>query len=408
MLELWKKYKKYKWFIFTILPTLIIMIVGVVIAGAVIAAISVMLQGQQSQQGDCSTNSTINIGNVANSADKTQNAKTIYNVLIKNGFTKESAAGLLGTWDFEANFNPTTVNSSGYTGIAQWGGSRLADLKAYASKNGGANSLKGQLSFFLHELDTTYKQFSNYRKIKNIDQAVEKWTKDYEGLSQNPDQWHFNTQNGGHIGRKDAAHQWYTKFAGTGGIANDGQSSDSMDNDTSQGLDDDCSTDNTVSAGGFSFPFSDHMFPQGGQNFGMRTLNGNDQWHDGWDLGTTGAKIHAVHNGKVIFVGNPKSKGLSDSFPNGLGKQVIVTKASDGLEIVYQEFDNTGSKPMVKLGQVVKAGQVIGTLRSDHLHIGFTKKDWVKAQADAFTRNSPTWIDPTKFLGGKNVAVPKD
>lgn len=406
MSELWKKYKKYKLLIYG-LPALLFVLVGIIISGAIIGALTILLQGQ-SQQGDCTTNSATNIGNVASSKDKTQNAKTIYNVLIKNGFTKESAAGLLGTWDFEANFDPKTVNSAGYTGIAQWGGSRLSDLKSYGAKNGGADTLKGQLAFFFHELDTNYQNMSNFRKTKDIDKAVEQWTKQYEGLSQNPDQWHFTTDNGGHIGRKDAAHQWYTKFAGSGGIANSGQVSDNEDNDTSANIPSDCSTDNTISAGGFTFPFADHMFPQGGQNFGMRTLNGNDQWHDGWDLGQTGAKIHAVHNGKVIFAGDPKEKGIDDSFPNGLGKQVIVTKASDGLEIVYQEFDNAPTKPKVKVGQVVHAGDVIATLKTDHLHIGFTKKDWVKAQSDAFTKNSPTWIDPTKFLGGKNVAVPKD
>lgn len=404
-----KKYKQIKRRL--IIIGIILFSIGIVLFIIIIMAIFAVLLGggNQSDQQGCTTNTSSDVGNIATSKDKTKNAQSLFNGFIKMGATKESAAAWLGVLDFESDFNPTTVNSSGYTGMAQWGGDRLSALKSYASSKGGSNTLQGQLAFLQHELNTDYKGVSSVLKSKNIDEAVETITKDYEGLRNYPDQWHFHTTNGGHIGRIDSAKQWYAKFAGnSGGIANQGQASDNQDNDTGGDIASDCGSDNTISSGDFVFPFANKIFPATGQNFGMRNLYGQEQWHDGWDIGLTGEKIHAVHNGKVIFAGDPMKRGIDDSFPNGLGKQVIVTKASDGIEIVYQEYDNSSSNTMVKTGQVVKAGQVIGTLKSDHLHIGFTKKDWVKAQADAFTRNSPTWLDPTKFIGGKNVKTPKE
>ncbi|MBH1095825.1 glucosaminidase domain-containing protein, partial [Enterococcus faecium] len=75
----------------------------------------------------------------------------------------------------------------------------------------------------------------------------------------------------------------------------------------------------------------------GGQLFGTNPggefrPNG---FHDGLDFGSVdhpGSEIHAVHGGKVVYVGNP---GIS-----GLGACVIVINY-DGLNMVYQEFANS-------------------------------------------------------------------
>lgn len=131
----------------------------------------------------------------------------------------------------------------------------------------------------------------------------------------------------------------------------------------------------------------------GGQLFGTNPggefrPNG---FHDGLDFGSVdhqGSEIHAVHGGKVVYVGNP---GIS-----GLGACVIVINY-DGLNMVYQEFANSTGNSRVKVGDQVKVGQVIGIRDTAHLHLGFTRMDWRQAQGHAFTDDG-TWIDPLPFL----------
>lgn len=131
----------------------------------------------------------------------------------------------------------------------------------------------------------------------------------------------------------------------------------------------------------------------GGQLFGTNPggefrPNG---FHDGLDFGSVdhpGSEFHAVHGGKVVYVGNP---GIS-----GLGACVIVINY-DGLNMVYQEFANSTGNSRVKVGDQVKVGQVIGIRDTAHLHLGFTRMDWRQAQGHAFTDDG-TWIDPLPFL----------
>lgn len=131
----------------------------------------------------------------------------------------------------------------------------------------------------------------------------------------------------------------------------------------------------------------------GGQLFGTNPggefrPNG---FHDGLDFGSVdhpGSEIHAVHGGKVVYVGNP---GIS-----GLGSCVIVINY-DGLNMVYQEFANSTGNSRVKVGDQVKVGQVIAIRDTEHLHLGFTRMDWRQAQGHAFIDDG-TWIDPLPFL----------
>lgn len=131
----------------------------------------------------------------------------------------------------------------------------------------------------------------------------------------------------------------------------------------------------------------------GGQLFGTNPggefrPNG---FHDGLDFGSVdhpGSEIHAVHSGTVTYVGNP---GISQ-----LGACVIVINY-DGLNMVYQEFTNNGSNARVKVGDQVKVGQVIAIRDTEHLHLGFTRMDWLEAQGHGYT-NDGTWIDPLPLL----------
>ena len=155
--------------------------------------------------------------------------------------------------------------------------------------------------------------------------------------------------------------------------------------------------DNGTITGEWTNPFPgsslDKSSFSGGQLFGTNPggefrPNG---FHDGLDFGSVdhpGSEIHAVHGGKVVYVGNP---GIS-----GLGACVIVINY-DGLNMVYQEFANSTGNSRVKVGDQVKVGQVIGIRDTAHLHLGFTRMDWRQAQGHAFTDDG-TWIDPLPFL----------
>lgn len=149
--------------------------------------------------------------------------------------------------------------------------------------------------------------------------------------------------------------------------------------------------------GGWYNPFPgsslDRSSFSGGQLFGKNAGGGFrvNGFHDGLDFGSVdhpGSEIHAVHAGTVVFAGNPSIAAL--------GACVIVIKDGD-LSMVYQEFGTSLANIRVKVGEKVKAGQVIGTRNTSHLHLGFTKSDWYAAQASAFTDNG-VWLDPLPYL----------
>lgn len=64
--------------------------------------------------------------------------------------TKNGIAAIVGNWLFESRLNPGIVNSIGASGLGQWLGGRLANLKAYAKKTGRSWSNAGtQIGFAL-------------------------------------------------------------------------------------------------------------------------------------------------------------------------------------------------------------------------------------------------------------------
>ena len=133
--------------------------------------------------------------------------------------------------------------------------------------------------------------------------------------------------------------------------------------------------------------------------FGKRDL-ADSPWHDGVDFNAgVGSKIHAIHAGKVIFVGNPMKRGVTDAYPLGLGKDVVVTETNAGDQIVYQEFAMSKQTHTVHVGDTVKTGQVIATQASGHLHLGITNhKSWVTAQNDWQNPAAHSWQNPLKLL----------
>lgn len=84
-----------------------------------------------------------------------QNAITAMNYFInREGFTKEQAAGMVGSLMAESTMNPTAVNEdSGAYGLAQWLGDRKKRLFAMYGSN---PTLENQLKYISYELRTTH------------------------------------------------------------------------------------------------------------------------------------------------------------------------------------------------------------------------------------------------------------
>ncbi|MCT2876169.1 phage tail tape measure protein [Lactobacillus delbrueckii] len=84
--------------------------------------------------------------------DQSKRIKSLANALREAdpSATKSGIAAIIGNWLFESGLNPGIVNSIGASGLGQWLGGRLANLKAYAKKTGRSWSNAGtQISFAL-------------------------------------------------------------------------------------------------------------------------------------------------------------------------------------------------------------------------------------------------------------------
>lgn len=85
----------------------------------------------------------------------TQNANYALQYFVKNGWTPEQAAGIVGNLMQESSLNPTVSpgdNGKSF-GVAQWNGDRLNALQAFAAQQGGDwHNLDTQLGFVNNEL----------------------------------------------------------------------------------------------------------------------------------------------------------------------------------------------------------------------------------------------------------------
>lgn len=359
--------------------------------GFILAITMVMFSNKSNTGSDCST--SVSDGGFTDSADMTQNAKMMYEYMVSHDHaTPEGAAGALGVWQFESKFQPKVANGagSGATGLVQWMGSRLSNLKKWCSENGkDPDTLSGQIAFAMYEMKQSYPQ--SYKAVttsNDVDSVVETVTKNYEGLQNNPEQWFYNK-------RKPMAHEWLSKFSSdpvSGSAISDGsedaagESGSSCDSESGEG-------------GDWAPPMKGKGSITGEQNFG-HSESRRGHFHDGVDYGSSSFSdphIYAAHGGKVIFAGDPGTVGMDNSFPNGLGKSFVVTKSDDGYYVVYQEFSTSTDGIQVHEGDTVNTGQPIGTRNTDHLHMGVTKMDWKQAEGHAF-KDDGTWLDPQKLI----------
>ena len=168
------------------------------------------------------------------------------------------------------------------------------------------------------------------------------------------------------------------------------------ENEENSGSSSDDSTGTGSSAGGkWGRPIS--TSPSGGQLFGASRPGGT---HDGVDYSAAdGTKIRAAHGGTVIYNGEA---------PSGWREYIgyaIVTKSTDGYNVIYQEFGGTpgkGGKSYVHKGDKIKTGQVIAKLghldgsgSGDHVHVGVSKRSVFKAHSGLSTKG---WYDLEKLI----------
>jgi len=102
------------------------------------------------------------------------NATYVYNELIKAGFTKQSAAAVMGNLDVEHAFSTSWEGDQGSVGIAQWRGSRKTDLETYAKQqNGSVTDIKIQTSFMINVDMEKRLGKEGLKKLKNMTDYID-------------------------------------------------------------------------------------------------------------------------------------------------------------------------------------------------------------------------------------------
>jgi phage pi2 protein 07 len=141
----------------------------------------------------------------------------IWNFLKGKGLSDSAIAGIMGNLQQESGFNTSARNPNGATGLAQWMGGRLSNLKSQANWS----SLDTQLNFLWSEWAPMMSKYgaSAFNSL-NPSQAAYIFEKLFE-------------RSGGDANakRQSFANQIYSQFAGSGGTYS--ASSSSISSDTS-------------------------------------------------------------------------------------------------------------------------------------------------------------------------------
>ena len=87
----------------------------------------------------------------------------IYDYLLAKGVPPVGAAAIMGNIQGESSFKPDVVNSSGHSGLCQWGGGRLNNLKKLAASKGKEwTDVECQLDYLWEELN------KDYTKVRDV------------------------------------------------------------------------------------------------------------------------------------------------------------------------------------------------------------------------------------------------
>lgn len=166
-LSLKYKTKKYKAIAYIVGGSILLIII---LFGSILGAL---------QQNDCGDGSTISV--TANSASQKENAKKIYDFLVKNyGATPQGASGVLGNLQQESQLDPSAIERkndelSGH-GLAQWTAGRTTNLMNFAkSKDKAWDNLGLQIEFLDSELKGSEKSAIKALKSNSVEEATGQW-----------------------------------------------------------------------------------------------------------------------------------------------------------------------------------------------------------------------------------------
>ena len=133
--------------------------------------------------------------NYKNKNVNVENAKYVYDELIKAGFSKESAAAVMGNLDVEHSFSTSWEGDQGSVGIAQWRGDRKTNLEKYAKKHKGeVTDLKIQTAFMINvdmENRLGKEGLKKFKKMTDYIDATDYFCDKFESPSsyKNRDEW---------------------------------------------------------------------------------------------------------------------------------------------------------------------------------------------------------------------------
>ena len=133
--------------------------------------------------------------NYINKNVNVDNAKYVYNELIKAGFSKESVAAVMGNLDVEHSFSTSWEGDQGSVGIAQWRGGRKTNLEKYANEhNGEVTDIKIQTSFMINgdmENRLGKEGLGKFKKMTDYIDATDYFCDKFESPSsyKNRDEW---------------------------------------------------------------------------------------------------------------------------------------------------------------------------------------------------------------------------
>lgn len=325
-----------------------------------------------------------------------KNAKTIFDYFTKKlGFSGAGAAGVVGNVAIESSFNLMATNGS-HWGLFQWQASRLA-ANNMNGNDAGTMTMDNQMKLVTMELNNGYKQVkSEVGHATSAEQAAHDWQYHFEVAPGQADEQRkanaikaYQLFNGSSIEANDS-------LLGAGDVANAGLADSTGDSKKTSSA---CS-DQKADSGQWGWPFKSipSTGPTGyedGQQFGTTSFQRQGgAFHDGFDFGSArySGDVLAIHDGTVYKVGESG---------DGRGIRVDV-KSDDGYYEIYQEAFNSLSDVSVKEGDHVSVGDKIGTLTTNHLHLGISKTEIEKAQSSAF-KDDGTWLDPIKVIKGENT-----
>lgn len=129
--------------------------------------------------------------NYKNKNVNVENAKYVYNELIKAGFSKESAAAVMGNLDVEHSFSTSWEGDQGSVGIAQWRGDRKTNLEKYAKEHKGeVTDIKIQTAFMINvdmENRLGKEGLKKFKKMTDYIDATDYFCDKFESPSSTPD-----------------------------------------------------------------------------------------------------------------------------------------------------------------------------------------------------------------------------